>query len=618
MNRGQAATSSIALGVAAFVSLLLWRDGAYYAGAAGVAGAVAVVGATAAYLLGIRPARAVVVAAAALVSLGVWAVLSAGWGGLPHTGWRFLGLMLAAAAALVLGSALAGTGLGRQTVLLGVGAGLALTSAVSLAVVSIGQAPDDWFLGRQFVGPVGYHNAQGAVCVIGIPIALWATSLSRGQVRAVGAASSVLLLATALLTQSRGTLLAVLAAVALQLALARRSRILAIALALAACGSVLFVVLRSVDRALAELGPDDPLSAEAKSSLARFVLVSAVCALLLAAVAIPKIPLFRPRPRLVRTFVGFGVLLIVAGGLAAGLFVRERSDELLDRVRQQPNDVTQTTAGATRYSSLSSSGRLAQWRVAWEMAEERPLQGSGVGTFARRFTVERDHKDLYVLQPHSLVLELLSELGIVALLAGAVFVGATAVGLRGGDRGVSAAVGGALAGFLLFASVDWIFSFAGLLVPLMLLAGAAAGSSHGRVPRVSATAVALAAAVAALGLLLAPALAERRLESARQVENRDLAEAWTVARGARELARWDPEIVSYQGRLAERFGRFRLAAELYGRAAELSRQPWTDTYRRARALRRAGLRQESAEACLRAHAQNPLEPELTSGVCGDI
>jgi hypothetical protein len=163
-----------------------------------------------------------------------------------------------------------------------------------------------------------------------------------------------------------------------------------------------------------------------------------------------------------------------------------------------------------------------------------------------------------------------------------------------------------------------VFSFPGLVVPLLLLVGIAAGGSRGRVPSVVSTGAALLLALVSLGVVAAPALAERRLEGARESEPRSVEEAWKRARTARDMSPWDPRIVSYQGLLAERLGEFRTAAELYGRAAELSPQPWTDTFRRARALRRGGFRRESARACRLAHAQNPLEPGLSRGVCEDV
>src|SRR5260221_11956533 len=81
-------------------------------------------------------------------------------------------------------------------------------------------------------------------------------------------------------------------------------------------------------------------------------------------------------------------------------------------------------AGATRFASLSLNGRRQAWAVAWKMARQRPFVGAGQGQFARRWGTDRNVSTLYVLQPHSLELELLSELGAIGLGAFVVFIAA--------------------------------------------------------------------------------------------------------------------------------------------------------------------------------------------------
>ena len=93
--------------------------------------------------------------------------------------------------------------------------------------------------------------------------------------------------------------------------------------------------------------------------------------------------------------------------------------------------------------------------------------------------------------------------------------------------------------------------------------------------------------------------------------------AWKTAATARSWDRWNPDVVAFQGLLAEQSGQFRVAARLYHRAAELEQQPWSNTFREARALRRAGLVAEARAVCRRNNASNPLEPELWLGACAD-
>ena len=85
------------------VSLLARANGGFEVGAWAPAGAVLVLLVAALLALGFRPGTWVTVGAAALVALGLWALLSTSWGGIPDEAWRQVDKSLIAAAALVLG-----------------------------------------------------------------------------------------------------------------------------------------------------------------------------------------------------------------------------------------------------------------------------------------------------------------------------------------------------------------------------------------------------------------------------------------------------------------------------------------------------------------------------------
>ena len=124
--------------------------------------------------------------------------------------------------------------------------------------------------------------------------------------------------------------------------------------------------------------------------------------------------------------------------------------------------------------------------------------------------------------------------------------------------------------------------------------------------------------LAILGVLAGPALAQHQLDKARSQARRVTGSAWKTAASARSWDRWDPAVVEFQGSLAEQSGRFIDAAILYRRAAALSLRPWTNSYREAVVLQRAGLVAAAREACRRAITANPLEPALQNGVCADV
>ncbi len=225
------------------------------------------------------------------------------------------------------------------------------------------------------------------------------------------------------------------------------------------------------------------------------------------------------------------------------------------------------------------------------------------------------------MQPHSLELETSSELGLVGLAFLAAAVGGVAwcalTGIRL-DRAMGASAAAALAGFFLMVSVDWVHVFAGLTVPALLIAGAVSGSRGIRLPSTLRTLGYVVAMLVALLILTGPAMAQFELGKARDQAGTSLTGASRTAATARSWDRWSPAVVEFQGLLAEQQGQFTAAALLYRRAAELDPEPWTNTFREARALRRAGLVAEARAACLRSIASNPLEPELKRGVCDDV
>ncbi len=609
-ERGEAAGIAVAVGV--FVVIGLEYSGGYYALSTGILGGIVAIAAASLLALGFTPSKPALFAASILVALGAWSACSTVWGGLPHLAWRFGALTLAAAAALIAGSALARR---SRTVLRGVLIGLAAHTVYVLATVGSGSTPAEWFRLRQLEGPIGYHNGEATIAAMGVPLALWAASSGRRVERSLGAAGAVLFLAVAFLTQSRGSIAAIALAVLLQLALARRARLAALAAFLFACSVVLFLSLRAVDRALIDDRPlDDP-------AFSRYVLLALLLALAGGGLSLISLPPLRLTRKQWYSLAGAGAVLAIASVTVAAAIVVPRLDSLRTRLTAEPNQPSKVAAGDTRLSSFSPTGRIELWGVALDMSAEKPVAGYGTGTFTRRWTIDRTNKDAYVLQPHSLELEMLAELGAIGLLLLLTLVGGIAWCVRrgiGSDRAAAAAAAGSLGVFFLISSVDWIYGFAGLLIPAMLIAGTVSGYGHRRVPTTARTCGYVIGLLATLMVLAGPAAAQYRLDQARSQLASSLATAARTASSARSWNRWDPAVVDFQGFLADQDGRFVAAAALYHRAAELSAQPWTESYREAEALRKAGRLRASRAACRRAIAANPLEPDLQRAVCDGV
>lgn len=602
------------LGVAAFVAGTLQASGGYYAGAGGIAGMLLVVAAGVLLVGGRTPSRPIAAFAAILVLLGIWSVTSAAWGGLPHTAVRFLGLLCTVAAAAVAGSCLATSEHDRQAVVSGVGLGIVAHAVIQLVAVGTHSAPSSWFEVRYLAGPVGYHNAEATILVVGLPIAIWAGAGADRYVRATGAAAAGLLVGTILLTQSRGAVVAATVSAVTQIAVSRRLRVAALSLALAATGALLFAPLRNVDRAL--IGGD--LHA---GELTTYVLATFACAIVLGAISLPEIRLARrPTRRHLLMALAAGAVVLLIAGAASAAALSNRADSLFHRLTVEPNSSSLVPGGDTRFSSVSPTGRIEQWRIAAHMFRERPVAGYGTGTFARRWGRDRTTLELYVLQAHSIEMEVASELGLVGLAIGLGALVALGIGIARGvsrERAIGAVAAATALGFLTQTSIDWVFSFPAVSAAVALIAGAASPGAL-RAPGVARTLAYAAAVLVGVFVLSGPALAAYELRNAQDAGPARFASAWSSIKRARSFDRWDPAVVSYEGILTESAGRFRLAASLYGRAADLSQQPWVDWYRQARALKQAGLVRASREKCLQTIASDPLERGLRTGPCAEI
>jgi hypothetical protein len=157
-------------------------------------------------------------------------------------------------------------------------------------------------------------------------------------------------------------------------------------------------------------------------------------------------------------------------------------------VRQAYDDFVSLNTHASPRQRLTSAGgyRYDYWRIAFKAFKQSPLQGLGAGNYPNRYVVERKNPD-YVMQPHSLGLQLLAELGLVGFLGLAIFGGAVLVGGNVGLRRrsepgtlhVRVACSGIFLAWLLHTNVDWLYNIPGVTGMALLAAAALIGSSAG-------------------------------------------------------------------------------------------------------------------------------------------
>src|SRR5215218_6952260 len=160
-------------------------------------------------------------------------------------------------------------------------------------------------------------------------------------------------------------------------------------------------------------------------------------------------------------------ILVVAGGVlvvSVGAFVVvERYGGPGQAYSTLLGDAKETGNAGQRLATLDISSRGDYWRVAWEAWKERPLTGTGAGTF--QYTWLEDRPGLKgVKQVHNVYLEqgtetglfgFLALLGFVAVLVGYTGRAAWRTGLQGERRPLLAGLVSALVVYLLSSAFEW-------------------------------------------------------------------------------------------------------------------------------------------------------------------
>lgn len=403
------------------------------------------------------------VAVAGLAGLAVWSAISLAWAPMVSPGFHnaqrillYLGVLLAAVAAL------------RDPRL--VRAAEPALAAGALTVIAYGLAgrllPEVFNLERSFVAggrleqPLTYWNAEGLLACIGVLLcARLAGDPSRpGWMRAATAAACAPLGMGLYLTYSRGAvavtllgLIVLLAAVPTWVQL--RAVVTGVAAAvLAALLAASFSGVASLEGSAADQGGEGAI-----------VLAGLLALAALAAFAATRAPREdRARLRFARhlpAVAGAAALACVAGLVVGGLV-------------ETAGNAENAGAKASRFTSVSSV-RYEYWRVGGRAFLDRPLQGEGSGGFRVLWRQERE-VDAVALEVHSLVMEMVTELGLPGLLLLALLVGGVAVSagaaLRAGSPLAPAATAVCVA-WLMHASFDWDWQMPAVTLPALILAG---------------------------------------------------------------------------------------------------------------------------------------------------
>jgi O-antigen ligase len=424
------------------------------------------------------PGTAVLAAGAGLGGLAVWSAVSVLWAPLPAAA-RDEALLVAvyvfalAVPVMTLRSPLGRTAAAASVI--AVAAGLGLATAIALA---FGEHPDDRYDFGRLASPIGYVNAQGAAFLIAFwpAVALGASRRLHLAVRAFAGGAATCVLATGLLTQSKGGAIALAVSAAVVLALSpARLRLLVPALGAFVLVAVSYATLTEPFRVRDE---SRALVDAAREAGGRALVLTVIGAVLAVAYALIDQRLdVTPRRRVLAARLA--AVALVAGVIASAAIFVLRVDHPVRWAGNRWDDFkTMPTAeqGSSHLVNLGSN-RYDFWRVALDEFRDHPLAGIGAGGWQVAY-LEHGRSNETPRRSHSLELDTASEDGIVglALLGLALLPLAGTLALRARQDLLSAGLFGAAVYFLVHASGDWIWTFPAVGIIFFLLLGIGASA----------------------------------------------------------------------------------------------------------------------------------------------
>ena len=316
----------------------------------------------------------------------------------------------------------------------------------------------DVLAGQRLQAPLGYWNSLAVFAGMGTLLALGFAARGRGLVvRALGAASIVVLVPTLYFTFSRGGWVALFAGLVVMVALDRRRLQLVTVAAVVAPWPLLAVWHASRIDALTHLG----FTAAVVEHEGRRYLVFLLLLALGAAASAAVFGVLEKRVRIPTSLrmAYAALLLLVVAAAAGGVVHRYGSPTTIAHkgyhsLVGKDHPVTNGDLN-TRLFSLGLGARIPQFKVAWHEYKAHPYLGTGEGSYERYWNENRPYV-FTVKNAHDLYLETLAELGPVGLFLLIAALAAPIVAFfRVRKRGLTAAALAAYIAFLAHVLVDW-------------------------------------------------------------------------------------------------------------------------------------------------------------------
>jgi len=503
---------------------------------------------------------------------------------------------------------------------------LGLTSRLLPDVLVVGESFDTT---ARLAYPLGYWNANGAAFAIGIGLMLWMSRRSSwAALRWLAVALLPAILLALYFTYSRGGLLTLAIAAGVTIALSRDRLWLLGTLAIGAIGALPAVLYVQAHNSIADSIDNQAAVDQGVTVLAILLAGIALALALFAALRWAErreggltgraLELSRNR-----TALGWIAAAIAVVAIGAAVAVGGRAWDQFSS-----SDVQFPENPASHFSQFNGAGRHDFYRVALDSFGEKPLFGSGAGTY--QFSWERHRSiDQPVHDTHSLYLEELSELGllggllVLALVGGLLWTGFSAWRAAADpQRERYAALFAACLAFAVSTGLDWFWEIAGLGAVFFLAAGELVAArcaqlsappglettGEGEERRFGLAVAALAIAWISAIALVGPLLVDREIDASQSAAARgDLTSAVDHAKTARSIEPFAATPYVQLGLLAESQGEYDVAIERLTQAIDREDRNWQYYYLRSRVEEEAGDRAAARADLIHARHLNPLE-----------
>lgn len=473
----------------------------------------------------------------------------------------------------------------------------------------------DAIAGYRLADPLGYWNALGLFSAMGVLLALGFAARARTlYARGLGSSLPVLLCPVMYFTFGRGAWLAL--GVGLAAALAIDSRRLQLSFSVLATAPLpalaIWMCSRQPDLNRRTAGLAD---ATAEGKRLAFILVALTVS---ATVVGPALQLAERKldvGRGLRRAYGGALLVLTIGLTVLGIVSFGGPREVVSRAygafKAPPVSVSSSNALNGRLFSLSSNGRLDQWRVAIDDFRAHQWLGSGAGTYEYAWMTNRP-VGRKVRDAHSLYVEVLAELGPIGLgLLLLTFAVPILAACRARRHPLAPIALGAYLAYAAHAGVDWDWempavTIAGLLCGAAVLVAARSNANTRLINKpmrlVVATGTAALAAFAFVGLMGNLAIAA----SSNAASSRNWQESARRAQDAKQWMPWSSDPWRLEGEAQYVLHQDAAARVNFRKAASKDPNNW---------LVWADLATVSPHGAWRAPARralelNPLAPEL--------